>query len=103
MDIKKIKTPNGFSVTVQEIHDVIPLAKFKWNIYADSKNYYISSGIQKILSKTGDNSALARRNGYKIGGNDRVLYEKIKRAKLPYNNIVPAELRHIINEHNKET
>jgi hypothetical protein len=101
MDIESVRTPYGFTITPKEIYDVIPLTKYNWNIYADKQNYYISSGVQKVLSKTGDNSALAKKTGYKIGGRDRVLYKKLVEAKNPYGNIIPAKLRSIINEHNK--
>lgn len=103
MDIDKVKTPPGFTITPKEVHGVIPLTKFKWNIYADRANYYISSGVQKMISKTGDNSALAKANGYKIGGSDRILYEKLIKAKEPYNHLSTEQLRKIIDKHNAET
>lgn len=76
--IESAKTPEGFVVTPQEIKEVVPLTKFAWNIYADRKNYYLSPALQKISSKTGDNSHLAKENGIKIEGVTRDTFDKIK-------------------------
>ena len=77
-DITTAKTPDGFVVTVDEIREVVPLTKYAWNIYADSENYYLSSAIQKFTSKTGDNSWLAKRNGFRISGTNRRDIEALK-------------------------
>ena len=102
-EIEKVSTPKGFAISPKDIYEIIPLTKYSWNIYADRENYYISSGIQKVLSKTGDNSVLAKENGFKIGGDDVVLYKKLVAAKQPYDHLFPEKIRKIINEHNGST
>ena len=77
--IEHAKTPAGFVITPQEIKEIIPLTKYAWNIYADEENYYLSSAIQKLSSKTGDNSHLAKKNGIKIKGTNRDTLEEIKK------------------------
>lgn len=75
--IKETKTPPGFVVTPQEIRKITPLTKFGWNIYADKEYYYLSKGIQRMFTKTGDNSCLAKKNGVKIAGTHRGDFELV--------------------------
>ena len=100
MDIKKAETPKGFTISPQEVYQLRPLTKYSWNIYADNSNYYISSGIQKVVG--GDNSALAKKNGFKIPGNDRKLYNKLINAKGERKHLSMGKMREIIKNHNKD-
>ena len=91
--------PKGFTISPQEVYRLKPLTKHIWNIYADNSNYYLSSGVQKI---GGDNSALAKKNGYKIGGTDRKLYNKLIKAKGERKHLSTGKMREIIKKHNKD-
>ena len=87
VELALITTPPGFVVSPQEVAKYIPLTKFGWNIYADSENYYLSSGIQKFTSKTGDNSWLAKQNGIRIQGTDRSDIQKLQKLNSQNRNI----------------
>lgn len=95
-NIDYVEKPNGFVVTPKEIHSVIPLTHSKWNIYADENSYYLSSGVQKLLSKTGDNSYLAKTKGIKISGKTRKEFELINKAKKGKVGLPPATIRKIL-------
>ena len=86
--IEGAKAPEGFVVTPREIRSITPLTKFGWNIYADNEYYYLSAGIQKLFSKTGDNSCLAKKNGIRIKGTSRDDFEMLvaykKKNELKY-------------------
>ena len=97
-DIEKVETPQGFVVTVQEVASIRPLTKFGWNIYADNNNYYLSPAIQKVVSTTGDNSYLAKKNGIRIPGKDRAVFEKIMAAEGDKQTIDIEVMRRISNE-----
>ncbi len=94
------KTPNGFVVTPSEVRELVPLTKYGWNIYADKEYYYLSKGIQRLFTKTGDNSFLARKNGIKIAGTNRKDYELVKRFmnEQERDRILPGELMKILKE-----
>lgn len=98
--IEEAKIPEGFTVTPEEIKEVIPLTKYGWNIYADGKFYYLSSGIQKISSKTGDNSYLAAENGIRIEGKSRGTLVRIKDdiKASGFSFITPERLRELTNQ-----
>jgi len=99
-DINQAKTPEGFVVIPQEIRKITPLTKYGWNIYADKENYYLSKGIQRMFTKTGDNSCLAKKNGIKISGTKRGEYDSVieymKSANK--NRISSAELSNVLGQ-----
>ena len=69
--IEEAKTPHGFVVTPQEVWATLPREKFGHNLCADDEFYYISNTAQKLTSKTGDNSAIAKRDGVRVSGKSR--------------------------------
>ena len=78
------KTPEGFVVTAQEMWSVIedfPLSKIRYNLYASKDSYYISRGDKRLLSKTGDDSNIAKKYGIRVYAKDRKTYEEILKSK----------------------
>ena len=77
--VAEIGAPSGFVVSPQKVESYIPITKYAWNIYADSKKYYLSPALQDF-SVTGDNSWNARKNGIPIRGTTNEDVVKIDRA-----------------------
>ncbi len=98
--INGAKTPEGFVVTSSEIRELVPVTKYGWNIYADKENYYLSKGTQRIFTKTGDNSFLAKKNGIKIAGTNRRDYDLVKEylKKEKRNRVFAGELEKILGK-----
>jgi len=69
--IDEAMAPPGFVVTPQEVLTTLPIEKWGHSLYADEEFYYLSDTMQKFTSKTGDNSALAKRNGVRVSGINR--------------------------------
>jgi hypothetical protein len=67
-------TPKGFTVRVEEVVDVVNtwITKDRQQLYADRRYYYIVGDFQKL---TGANSWIARTQGTRIDGRDRVAFE----------------------------
>jgi len=100
-DIAEASTPDGFVVTVDEVQSVVPLTKYAWNIYADSEHYYLSSAIQKLTSKSGDNSWLAGKNGIRIKGTDRsdiAILESLAAENQSGRILSPIQMREALNQ-----
>ena len=100
-DVDEASTPAGFVVTVDEVRSVVPITKYVWNIYADTENYYLSSAIQKLTSKSGDNSWLAGKNGIRIKGTDRSDIETLKKLAAENQSgriLSPIQMRKALNQ-----
>lgn len=72
--------PNDFVITPKEIYRLIGPMKMSWQLYSDSRNYYLSP-LHSLFPIGDNNSHLAEKHGLKICGINRNSYELI-RAKL---------------------
>jgi hypothetical protein len=89
MDIGSVSAPEGFVVTPAEVHGLVGLMKFSWQIYADENNYYLSP-LNSLYPGFDHNSYYARESGYRVCGTDREMFELIK-AKLGESKARPIE------------
>ena len=94
-DITEAITPKGFVVTIEEVRSVVPITKYAWNVYADSENYYLSSAIQKLTSKSGDNSWRAGQNGIRIKGTERGDIDRLQNSRRT---VSPSGLRELLGQ-----